>query len=56
MEIWDIETKNKDCSLSVGNPGFCRLATMPTFDGGMFGRARLYGHYVYHISHINTVR
>ena len=35
MDVWDLETKNKDCSVSIGNPGFCRLATFTTFEGGM---------------------
>ena len=35
MDVWDLETKKKDCSLSIDNPGFCRLAKFTTSEGGM---------------------
>ena len=35
VDVWDLETRNKDCSLSISNTGFCRLATLASFDGGM---------------------
>ena len=44
MDEWDLETKKNDCSMSIINPGFCRLAlfTAPSGLGGMFFMAHAY--------------
>ena len=40
MDVWDLETKKNDCSLSIDNPGFCRLAKFTTSEGGMLKMAQ----------------
>ena len=45
MDVWDLETKKNDCSLSIDNPGFCRLAKFTTSEEGMLKIAQCHVFY-----------